>query len=123
MIKISDAEWRIMAILWKVEPRTMMQITKELYEETGWTKHTVITYLKRMEAKGLIRFEEGKKAKLYYSDVARRDAVIGEKNNFLNKVFGGNTGLMVSTLIKQGNFSGKDIDELIDLLENKKGEL
>ena len=123
MIKISDAEWRIMDILWKEEPRTMMQITKELYEETGWTKHTVITYLKRMEAKGLIRFEEGKKAKLYYSDEARRDAVKGEKNNFLNKVFGGNTGLMVSTLIKQGNFSGKDIDELIDLLENKKGEL
>ena len=66
MIKISDAEWKIMNVLWEEQPRTMMQITKELQEETGWTKHTVMTYLKRMESKKIIHYVEGEKAKLYY---------------------------------------------------------
>ena len=122
MIRISDAEWKIMSLIWEEEPRTIMQITKALYEETGWTKHTVITLLKRMESKGLIHYEDGEKAKLYYHDVEKKDAVIEEKNNFLNKVFKGNVGLMVSTMIEQNDLSEEDIDELIRLLEKKRGD-
>jgi len=66
-MKISDAEWKIMNLLWEEEPRTMTQLTKALLSSTGWSKHTVITYLKRMEEKGMIRHIEGKKAKLYYT--------------------------------------------------------
>ena len=32
MIKISDAEWKIMNVLWEEQPKTMMQITKYGYD-------------------------------------------------------------------------------------------
>ena len=102
MIKISDAEWKIMNVLWEEQPRTMMQITKELQEETGWTKHTVMTYLKRMESKKIIHYVEGEKAKLYYSDLDR--------------------GLMMTTMLEQEKLTDEDIDELIRILEKRKGE-
>ncbi len=122
MNKISDAEWKIMNLLWDDEPKTMMQITKALLEETGWSKHTVMTYLKRMEKKGLIHYIEGKKAKLYYADIGREEATIAEKRSFLNKVFKGNVGLMIATMLEQENFSEEEIEHLIDLLERQKEE-
>ena len=121
MIRISDAEWKIMSLLWEKEPKTITQITKELYDETSWTKHTVITLLKRMENKGLIRHEEGERAKQYYFVTTRQEAVNGEKAGFLNKVFKGNISLMISTFIEQDELSDEEIEELIGILNDKKG--
>lgn len=120
MTKISDAEWKIMNVLWDEQPRTMTQITKELAEDTGWTKHTVMTYLKRLEKKELVRYEEGAKAKLYYANVERQTAVVEEKKNFLDKVFRGNVGLMMSSLLEQDDIPSEEIDMLIALLEKKR---
>lgn len=120
MTKISDAEWKIMNVLWDEQPRTMIQITKELAEDTGWTKHTVMTYLKRLEKKELVHYEEGAKAKLYYANVERQTAVVEEKKNFLDKVFRGNVGLMMSSLLEQDDIPPEEIDMLIELLEKKR---
>lgn len=120
MTKISDAEWKIMNVLWDEQPRTMTQITKELAEDTGWTKHTVMTYLKRLEKKELVHYEEGAKAKLYYANVERQMAVVEEKKNFLDKVFRGNVGLMMSSLLEQDDIPPEEIDMLIELLEKKR---
>ncbi len=120
MTKISDAEWKIMNVLWDEQPRTMTQITKELAEDTGWTKHTVMTYLKRLEKKELVHYEEGAKAKLYYANVERQTAVVEEKKNFLDKVFRGNVGLMMSSLLEQDDIPPEEIDMLIALLEKKR---
>ncbi len=59
MIQLSNYEWKMMNLIWEKEPRTITELTKALAEETGWSKHTVITYLKRLEAKGAGRYEEG----------------------------------------------------------------
>ena len=61
-VNLSDAEWKIMNVLWEQAPRTMMQITNALKAETGWTKHTVMSFLKRMEEKDALHYEEGAKA-------------------------------------------------------------
>ncbi len=58
--KLTDAEWKVMTVLWERSPRTMMEITNALKKETGWTKYTVMSFLKRMEEKGALHFEESK---------------------------------------------------------------
>ena len=42
------------------------QLVEQLREDTGWSKHTVITMLSRLEAKGAVRHEEGERAKQFY---------------------------------------------------------
>ena len=120
MTKISDAEWKIMELLWDSEPRTMTQLTKALLESTGWSKYTVMTYLKRMEEKNLIYHEEGEKAKQYYARLDKNEAILQEKDNFLNKVFGGNAGLMLSTMLEQNELSREEIQELMEILHRKQ---
>lgn len=119
-MKVSDAEWKIMSLLWDEEPKTMTQLTKGLLASTGWSKYTVMTYLKRMEEKGMIHHVEGEKAKLYFADLKKEEAIIQEKDHFLNKVFKGNVGLMISTMVEQNELSEDDINRLIDILEKKK---
>ncbi len=120
MKKISDAEWKIMEILWEDQPRTMMQLTKALLDSTGWSKYTVMTYLKRMEEKGLTYHTDGGKAKLYYADLEKSEAILREKNDFLNKVFKGNVGLLISTMLEHNELSEEDIQQLMEILQKKK---
>ena len=122
-VKLTDAEWKVMETLWRDEPKTIMQITKELQEETGWTKYTVMSFLKRMEDKGAVHFAEGERAKLYYSDLKWEDASLQEAEEFLGKVFEGRLGLMVNAMVKKQALSEEEIEELYDILAdaNKKG--
>lgn len=115
-ISLSQSEWRIANLLWKKSPRTITQLTAALKDETGWTKHTVISYLARMEAKGAIRYEEGARAKLYYPAIDQNEAVLSETEEFLGRVFDGRMGLMVSTMIENRALSREDIAELYDII-------
>lgn len=114
--KLTDAEWKVMTVLWEQSPRTMMEITNALKEETGWTKYTVMSFLKRMEEKGAIHFTEGEKAKLYYPNWRKEDAEIQEAEDFLNKVFNGKIGLMLNAMVQQNALSEQEIEELNRIL-------
>lgn len=117
--RLTDAEWKIMAVLWEQSPRTMMEITKTLKEETGWTKYTVMSFLKRMEEKGALHFQEGKKAKLYYPDWKKEEVCIQETEDFLNKVFHGKIGLMLNAMVQQKALTAQEIEELYQILEEE----
>lgn len=117
MIRLSDAEWKVMEVLWEGAPRTMMEITNILKEETGWTKYTVMTFLKRMEEKGAVHYEEGHKAKLYYPDLEQEDAKLQEAESFLDKVFHGKMGLMLNAMVEQEALSQEELIELQEILD------
>lgn len=121
-INLSDGEWNIMNALWEVAPKTIMQLTAALEESTGWTKHTIITMLGRMEAKGVVRYEQGIKAKLYYPAVERTETVLGETESFLDKVYSGSIGLMINTMVDKKGLSKDEIDELYAILEKAEDE-
>ena len=81
-VNLSDAEWKIMNLLWQQSPMTIMQITRALEEDTGWGKHTVITMLNRMGAKGAVAHREGERAKLFYPLADQKQAAAGRPADF-----------------------------------------
>ena len=121
-ISLSDGEWNIMNVLWETAPKTIMQLTADLEESTGWSKHTIITMLGRMEAKGVVRYEKGIKAKQYYPAVERAETVLGETESFLDKVYSGSLRLMVNTMVEKKSLSKEEIDELYAILKKAEEE-
>lgn len=119
-VNLSDGEWKIMNLLWNRAPQTIMQLTKALEPDTGWSKHTVITMLNRMEAKGAVRHEEGGRAKLFYPLADREAVTVKETKGFLNRVYQGSLSLMVNTMASSKEISKEEIAELYDIL--KKAE-
>lgn len=95
----------------------MMQITNALKTETGWTKHTVMSFLKRMEEKGALHYAEGEKARLYYPDLKKEEAALQETEDFLDRVFQGRMGIMLNTMVQQRALSREDLEELHKILE------
>lgn len=108
---LTNTEWEVCECLWEDSPLTMTQIAARLTERTGWTKSTGETLVRRMADKGLLRWEQGTKAKLYFPTVAREDAVVQETRGFLRKVFGGSVGLLVNTMAER-----EEIDQLYEAL-------
>ena len=119
-ISLSDNEWKLMGRLWERSPRTIMELTADLREETGWSKNTIITMLSRLEAKGAVRHEEGARAKAYYPAVDRETAARAETESFLGKVYG-SLGLLVSAMVESRALTEEDLAELSAILE-KGGE-
>jgi BlaI family penicillinase repressor len=119
-LPITEAEWKIIKLLWEQSPMTMPELTKRLEPETGWSKHTVITLLKRMLAKGTVRVEESEPARLYYPLIERTEAVRSETNSLVRRVFGGSALLLVNELVSQGELSESDIAELMATIEKAK---
>lgn len=120
-VSLSPSEWRVMEALWTGGTRTITQLTAELSEGTGWSKHTVISFLNRMEKKGAVTYVETGRAKAYTPAYPKEEATVEETERFLDRVFGGSLGLMVNSLVEGKALSGEDIDELMEILEKAKG--
>lgn len=119
-INLSDGEWKLMAQLWEGAPKTITQLTAALKDETGWEKHTVITMLSRLEAKGAVRHNGGT-PKAYSPLLLRSDAEKRETESFLDKVYGGRLGLMMSAMVDARSLTAEDVAELSAILEKAKG--
>lgn len=125
MVRLSEAEWKVMDVLWEAAPQTIMQLTRRFQETKGWTKHTVMSFLKRMEDKGAVYYETGERAKQYYPKIDRQEAAVQETEEFLERVFDGRMGLMLNTMVEQKALSGREISELYEILrcaEEKRQE-
>lgn len=120
-IHLSDNEWRIMQVLWDGAPRTLRQICDAVKHDAGWTKHAVISFLKRLQAKGAVRAEETEPARLYFPMIGEEDALGQETKSVLDRVYRGNISLMVSNAVSQKNISEQDIEELMGILRQAKG--
>ena len=121
-VQVTEAEWKIMEVLWDHAPRTMTEITAVLAPETGWTRHTVITLLKRMTEKGSVSVDESERAKKYTPLITREEASAEETHKFLSHVFKGKASLLVSHLVDAGDLSEDDLRQILGVLNGKKGK-
>ena len=121
-LNLSASEWKIMSMLWDSEPMTIMQLTKALKEETGWTKNTIIILLGRMEKKNAVTYERIGNAKHYSTLVKREDVCVAETQSFLKRIYRGSLGMMMNHLIEQKAVSKEDIAELYDILKKAEEE-
>ena len=119
-IQCTDAEWKIMEVLWASAPRTMAEITRELEPSTGWTRHTVITLLKRMQEKGSVSVDESGSVKRYMPRVTREEASREQTQKLLNRVFSGKASLLVHNLIDSGEITPEELQDVLDLIRGEK---
>lgn len=113
---LTEAEWKIMLLLWERGPQTMMEITRALAPETGWTKYTVTTMLKRMVQKGTVRMAEGGTARVYSSAVAKDKVAREQTRTLLSRLFGGKASLLVSSMVEQGEMDEAEIRAILRIL-------
>ena len=116
-MRLTDSEWKIANCLWKNKYMTLTELTRELLASTGWTKHTIITLLKRMIEKGMVSYEQEGRTKKFYTVIDRTDAELEETNSFIDKVYEGNAGLMIANLIGSNALTEDQLAEIKRMIE------
>ena len=122
---ITDAEWKIMKILWKDSSHSLTcgEIFQALKSDTSWNYNTVRTLLVRLAEKNIVGMEKrpGQNKNYDYNAMAKEeDCAIQETKSLLERVFGGSTSLLFSTLIKNGGISPEEQEEILQVIESMK---
>ena len=103
-ISLSDAEWRIMQSLWRGgKPMSVREIMDDVNEDS-WSVHSVISFLKRMEAKLAVKIHEGRPIR-YSAALDREEAVQRETEDLLGRVYGGEKLLMIQCAVNSSPLS------------------
>lgn len=119
-VQTTEAEWKILEVLWDSAPRAMSEITRILQPETAWTRHVVITLLKRMQDKGSVLVDESGPVKMYFPKITREEASASQTRKFLSSVFKGRPSLLINSLVDSGEMSLEEIQDLLNLLKGDK---
>lgn len=121
-VKLTNAEWSLMECLWEQSPRTAMQAVDYMKKSVGWAKSTTLTMLRRMTDKGLIDCDKSGKTRFYKPVVRRSNAMERETKDFINRVYCGSVGLMVSSMVEKQELTQKEINELYKILKNAEAK-
>ncbi len=117
MSKLSDREWTVLEALWDLNGAELPQLTEALLSATGWNRNTVLTYLTRMEAKGLVHIDKSCSPHIYRAIPDRETCKAQERRSFLQRVYRGSAGELVTAFLKEEPISPQERDELRRLLD------
>lgn len=116
---ISEAEWKVMKVLWANSPLSAMEIYTVLSETEDWHPNTVKTLLSRLHKKKALGIEKVKNLYLYRPLVSEADCVRTESESFLHRVFGGAVKPLLVHFMEKEQLSSEDLDELRKILRQR----
>ena len=116
-MKLSEREWTVLNTLWESEGAELGVLVQNLLPDTGWNRNTVLTYLTRMEAKGLVRIDKETTPHRYFATLAREECQQKERKSFLERVYQGSTGELIAAFLKEEPISPEERERLRKLLD------
>lgn len=117
---ITQSEIVIMNVIWENKKATLRTIMDAVCEKTAWSKHTIISFLKRMEKKNLIEVVSTQPVRVYSPLIEKDSTLKGKTTSIINQIYNGDLSLLVSNMVSTKDMSDKEIEELISILESKK---
>ena len=120
---ISDAEWKVMKVLWGKSPLPAYDIVQTLGKSQHWHPNTTKTLLGRLRQKKALGIQKYKNLFLYRPLVSEDDCVQAESESFLQRFFGGSVKPLLVHFVKKQKLSAADLEELKQILENPDLEL
>lgn len=122
-VKISEAEWSIMKVLWdgcaeNGRGMTLGEIVQCLTESTGWSNTTIRTLIIRLAEKGAVEIDKTTGVYKYTPKSSKTDCVKCEVDSFIARVFDDSTFNLMASLVRVGNLTEKEREEIINILGN-----
>jgi predicted transcriptional regulator len=115
-IKIFDAEYRFMNIIWDNEPVKSSDLVRLADNELGWKKSTTFTVIRRLCERGAISNENTIVTTLVKREQVMRD----ETEEHIDKVYDGSLKLFLTTFLQKEKLNKDEIEELKKIVNNYK---
>jgi BlaI family penicillinase repressor len=109
---ISEAEWKVMRLLWSKSPQPAYDLITQLSEQEDWSASTVKTLLSRLQKKKAIQAERYKNLFLYAPLVSEGDCVAREADSLLDRLFGGAVEPLLLHFARRQKVKPADLERL-----------
>lgn len=119
-IKITDAEWEVMRVVWAHGSVTSREIIEILESKMQWKVPTIKTLIGRLVEKGALNTEQEGRKYIYSANIEEREAVGSFTNDIFDRICRKNVGNVIESIIKDHTLSFDDIQRLEEILEMKK---
>lgn len=119
--KITDSEWKVMKILWIHGELKASEIIQLLDDSIAWNEKTIRTLINRLVKKEVLGVKK-ENVNVYYPLVTEEQCAKEVTDSFVEKVYNGSIGLLISNFVKRDNLTNEDINMLRGLLENKEDD-
>jgi BlaI family penicillinase repressor len=119
-ISLADREAELMQVLWDKGPSTVTEVQAEVSDVLAYT--TVLTILRKLEAKGYVGHTGEGRAHRYTTLVARDEARRSALDALSSKLFKGSSELLLTHLVADRRLSPEQIDRMRKLLARAKKE-
>jgi len=117
---LTDAELRLMKILWTKESCTVNDVLGDLPKDQPLAYSTVLTFLRILEKKGYIKHKKKGRAFLYYPVVTREQAQKSVLEYVVGTFFDKSPSGLVESLLKQVKIKPAEMQKIKDAIGKKK---
>ena len=118
-IKIFDAELNLMNKIWDEGTIKAIDLANWATENLGWKKNSTYSMLKKLIEKQAVRRDEP--GFVITPLVTREEIAYDETNLLIEKMFGGNMKMFLTSLVSNQNINAEDIEELKKIIEKNEG--
>jgi len=117
---LTEAELRIMNVLWKKGSATVHEVLQALPAKPILAYNSVLTTIRILETKGYVKHLKDKRAHVYMPKVDRKDATRFEVRHLVSRFFGNSHEQLVLNLLEEGSIDAEELVRVRQLLERSK---
>lgn len=117
---ISNAEWRVMRIIWSLGSATTAEVIENLDQQEDWQPSTVKTLMRRLENKGYLTDDGVVRGRSFAPLISESAAMLSAGDDLFSSMCAMKKGMVLTHLVEDTDISKSDIDEMITILTAKK---
>ncbi len=121
---LTKVEFQVMSILWDINHSACAWDIIERWKEPKPAYTTIATYLKMLYERDYVDYFKHKgegKTHMYVAKIGRAEYTRKTMQEVKKNFFDGSVKSMLSFFVKEENLTAKDIQELLQLIEEEEG--
>lgn len=115
---LTEAELRIMQVLWQKGPGTVQQILDGLPGSPAFAYNTILTTIRILERKGYVEHAKDGRAHVYTPLVAQEEASRSEIRHLVSRFFRDSHEDLVLNILEDRGIAPGELDRLRKILES-----
>lgn len=112
-LKLFDAEYKFMDIIWELEPINSTELTKVCRKKLGWKKSTTYTMIRKLSERGILKNENATVTAL----VKQEEVQKYESELLLEDKFEGSLPVFLATFLQDKKLSKEEAEEIQKMIE------
>jgi predicted transcriptional regulator len=117
---LTEAELRIMNVLWDKGPATVHEVLQALPSKPNLAYNSVLTIIRILETKGYVKHVKDKRAHIYTSKIDREDATRFEVRHLVSRFFGNSHERLLLNILEESSIDAEELARVRELLERAK---